>query len=327
MGTRFSAAVCPLCTHEFENPDLFRQHLAVEHELHDDPGTETTLGELPPEPEPVVAPEPELAPVVPAEAPADHTRHGARHDRRAVFGAAGAIAVLLVVGLIALMGSGGDSDDRRDVTAAGASRQVTPTPSPAPPADPQADQARAEQIVPRIEDLPAGWAPLDLARAVASGEATKFGACPTPADSYETATALVAFQGSGSIFSGGSSIFDTEAHAMQEMTEIRSTALPCLATQAAAAIRTQLPRGAKLTSGTFSPLPFPSYGDESIAQSIPFTALTSNTVGSLRLDLVLVRRGRELVGGTIAIPANQFTPTQEQALLAAVAERMSAGRL
>jgi hypothetical protein len=356
MGTRFQTTACPLCSDEFDDPDEFREHLAFMHDLVDDDGAETTLPEAPPEPpapivvgptEPV-APVPFVPPVV--AHPALTEPVALRVDRRVLPGLVAAVVLQLVVALLGLAVVDGDSRDRL-TTAAGstggsaASDSVAPAADPAPGApaaapattappttaapkvDTSGDQARADAFTIRASDLPAGWEELDAGDTSGEEESADAGPeCtaandPTETDALTGENSAFFARDIGAVFGGGM-VLATEKDALRTMDVIRELT-PCFGDQTLWGAEQELPEGVTMTHGSFSPLGYPTYGDETIATSMPVTVSGPGGSVPLRVDVLAIRRDRAIAFLLVMTGADELTPQQERGMLSAIADRMS----
>jgi hypothetical protein len=349
MGIRLATRACPLCDEEFDASDAFRDHLAAEHGLEDDEGTETRLEELPPE----LEPEPELEPLAPATPvpmpPADRDRFedavfavapgagGAHHDlhldRRVLPALVVAIVVQLAAALLALAAVGGDQAEKvtSTATAPPAAGLATATPSPsttaAPLVDTRNDQARADRIALRASDLPVGWVSAAPTGGSGGGAGSaQFDRCtssvPDPITAAQTASTDSAFSNGMSAVFGSSVLVDKDTAALDGMSALRKVQA-CFGDAFEAEIRSGLPRGVTLSRGTFSSLGYPSYGDETITSSMPVTV--SGPGGSIpfRVDILAIRQDRAVVLLFVVSAANGLTPAHERTMLAAIAARMA----
>ena len=79
-----------------------------------------------------------------------------------------------------------------------------------------------------------------------------------------------------------------------------------------------------MTHGPFSSLGYPTYGDETVASSMPVTISGPGGQFPLRVDVLAVRRDRAVSFVLVDRPrANDLTPQQERGMLSAIADRMS----
>jgi hypothetical protein len=359
MGTRFQATACPLCADEFDDPAEFRDHLAFMHDLVDDEGAETTLPEAPPEPPAppspvVVGPQERVEPVpyvAPAVAHASLTEPVAlRLDRRVLPGLVAAVVLQLVVALLGLAVVDGGSPDRVTAAAgsgtaaseddaggdhaeagapasAGGSATPAPPTTAAPKVDTGNDQARADAITVRAGDLPAGWRVFDPGADSGGDAATDGGPeCtaandPTDTDSL-TGEAYSGFVHDISAVIGGAMVLSTEKDAIRTMAVLRELT-QCLGDQMLAGAEAELSEGLSMTHGSFSSLGYPTYGDETIASSMPVTIAGPGGRIPLRADVLAIRRDRAVAFIMVMTGANDFTPQQERGMLSAIADRMS----
>ncbi|MEY2566999.1 MAG: hypothetical protein QOE35_1528 [Actinomycetota bacterium] len=359
MGNPFQATACPLCHDSFEHPEEYRDHLAMIHDLVDDEGTQTKLTETPEpetEPEPAAgpAPAPSAVPVLVTSTPHVSAEPAAaltgsvdlRLDRRVLPGLVIAVAVQLVVALLGLAVVGGDGGAKNVATQSTANERARSTPaasggagaaaSPsstapattAPPAtDTHSDQARADLIAPRTADFPSGWTQVNPAAlgGSASDDTSALDVCTVPDDPTNDPSipsTPVALEHAASFAFGGSMILKNEADALRGMTILRETSR-CLGDAIAKDTASSTPRGVTVTHGTFSSLGFSTYGDETIAMSMPMSFVGPGAAVPVRVDLLAVRRDRAVVFLMAIVGANDFTPAQERTALSSIADRMA----
>ena len=338
----------------FDEPVEYRDHLAFMHDLVDDEGAETTLPEEPepePEPEPasVVVGPTERVEAVPFVGPARLTEPVAlRVDRRVLPGLVAAVVLQLVVALLGLAVVDSGSPDRV-TTAAGASggtetdsdapvaeaapgepaaapATTAPPTTAAPKVDTKGDQARADAYALRASDLPAGFQEFDPDAGGDESASDVGPECtaandPTETDSL-TGETFSAFAKEISVVLGGGMVLSTEKDAIRTMSVIRELT-PCLGDQMLAGAEAELPEGVTMTHGAFSSLGYPTYGDESIASSMPVTISGPGGQVPLRADVLAIRVDRAVHFTVAMTGANEFTPQQERGMLSAIAARMA----
>jgi hypothetical protein len=359
MGNRFQPTACPLCHDGFDDPVEYREHLAFMHDLVDDEGAETTLAEAEPEalpqpapPAPIVAPL-ESVPVGAAwpARPALTDPVAVRVDRRVLPGLVLAIALQLVLALIGLTLVGDDAaseltsasgpneatvsshdgdpapgrESARNAGSAGAT--TAPPTTVAPTVDTRGDQARADAFTLRTSDFPAGWQQLDPSDLGGDEDTGDVGPdCTAPDDPTETdaltGESPTAFAHDTSFAFGGALVLRTERDAIRTMDVIRELT-PCFGEQMLAGAGEGAPSGVSISHGEFSPLGYPTYGDETTATSMPVTFSGPGGRVPLRLDVLAVRRDRAVAFVMVIVGANDFTPQQERSMLSAVADRMA----
>lgn len=337
MGTHLQAAACPLCSDTFDDPADYRDHLAMVHDLVDDDGTETSLAEeREPEPEPEpVSPLPEAPPMTGHVSPATDealTRSvDLEVDRRVVPALVVVVAVQLVLALlgVAVVDGRGPSEAVSAETAAAsgdaaAPAGTVPPTTVAPVADTRNDQARADAAAPRASDFPAGWTQVDASELEGDGGESATENCTVPNDPTEDASlasAESAFAYENSFAFGGSVILENEADAIRGMAILRQL-VDCMGDAIAKDAGSDLD-GVNVTHGAFASLGFPTYGDDSIALSMPMSFVGPGGSVPLRVDLLAIRRDRALVMLVTIVGANDFTPAQERSTLSAIAARMA----
>ena len=357
MGTQFQTTACPLCGDLFDDPAEYRDHLAFMHDLVDDDGAETTLPTEPePEPEsvvsaPVVVGPTERVEPVPFVAPARPALTepvALRVDRRVLPGLVAAVALQLVIALLGLAVVDSGSPDRL-TTAAGASAGATtdsdapgtsaapgapaaapattaPPTTAAPKVDTAGDQARADGFTLRTSDLPAGFAEFDPDEGGDDSSTEGGPDCtaandPTETDSL-TAETFRGFAKDVTVVLGGGLVLSTEKDAIRTMGVIRELT-PCFGDQMLAGGREELPRGVTMTHGAFSSLGYPTYGDETVASSMPVTISGPGGQFPLRVDVLAIRVDRAVHFVLAIASAEEFTPQHERGMLSAVADRMA----
>jgi hypothetical protein len=358
MGTHFQTTACPLCSDRFDDPQEYRDHLAFMHDLVDDEGAETTLDEVPdePEPEPEPAPEVLVLPrvervepvpfVAPVVASASLTGPLDVHvDRRVLPGLVVAVALQLAIAVLGLAvvddgsaqkvdaaastrsaaeANGAATPEQADENPRDATATTVPPTTAAPAIDTSNDKARADSFALRASDVPAGWQPSSTDDADEGGDSGPD--CSVPGDPTETdaltAETDTAFESENSGVFGGAMMLKTDKDALRAMDVLRQIA-PCLGEGVIAGAKESMPAGVNVSHGTFSPLGFPLYGDESVALSMPVTLSGGGMGIPMRVDLLAIRRDRADTFILAVIGANDFTPVQEKAMLSAIADRMS----
>ena len=357
MGTRFQITACPLCADEFDDPAEFKDHLAFMHDLVDDEGAETTLPEEP-EPEPV-PPAPVVVgltepvvpvPFVPPARPALTEPVAVRVDRRVLPGLVAAVVLQLVIALLGLAVVDGDSSPDRLTTAAGSAAGGATTDTSAPAADPvpgapaaapattappttaapkvdtSGDQARADAFTLRASDLPSGFEEFDP-DAGGDEEATEDGPeCaaandPTETESLTGETSSL-FGMDVTVVIGGGMVLSSEKDALRTMDVIRELT-PCFGDQMLFGAEEEFPEGVTMTHGAFSSLGYPTYGDETIASSMPVTISGPGGQFPLRVDVLAIRVDRAIHFTVVIASPDEFTPQQERGMLSAIALRMA----
>ncbi len=179
----------------------------------------------------------------------------------------------------------------------------------------------------RASDLPAGWQEIDPNDTGGDeGSGDEGPECTVPDDPTETdaltGEATTAFAQDMSFAFGGGLVLATEKDAGRTMAVIRQLT-PCFGDQMLAGAEADLPDGVTMTHGAFAPLGYPTYGEESIASSMPVTFSGPGGQIPLRLDVLAVRRDRAIAFVMVITGANDFTPQQERGMLLAIADRMS----
>lgn len=342
MTVKYETAVCPLCHQEFDEPESFRSHLADEHGLVDDEGTETVLPEAPPPLpvldtppgraalEPTTVPPLPSAPAAPSFIPPPPAAPAAvTAPRRSGPPAALAIvlSVQLLLGLLGLaIVDGDDAREDRSAVTVGDSPASPASPPPAAP-DPAADQRRVDAMAPRVSDLPPGWVAEDPNSDDDSGSDEfdrRFEACAANVeDPFDTSTAQkeVAFSHGDDALFGQVGTTRTAEDAIKGMDAI-SAVLPCFGDAFQGAVRSELPRNMTVTVGKFEPINGGNHGDQTVARSMLVTMSGPGGQVGMQFDFLAIRKDRALAM-MFALNVNDgLTVAQERALLGSVASRM-----
>ena len=251
-------------------------------------------------------------------------------DRRVVPGLVVVVAVQLVLALLGVAVVDGGSPRTVSAETAAASGDAAapagtvPPTTVAPVADTRNDQARADAAAPRASDFPAGWRQVDASELEGDGGESATDNCTVPNDPTEDpalASAESAFERENSFAFGGSVILKNEADAIRGMAILRQL-VDCMGDAIAKDAGSEAD-GVQVTHGAFASLGFPTYGDDSIALSMPMSFVGPGGSVPLRVDLLAIRRDRALVMLVTIVGANDFTPAQERSTLTAIAARMA----
>lgn len=341
MSIRYEVAACPLCRAEFEDPEDYRAHLADEHDLVDDEGTETVLPKAAPvlpvletapsaevlEPLPPVTPPP---PPPEAPVPAAPVATIVAKAPLPLAALAIAVAVQLLLGVLGLAVVGRDDDEVARSTVITEPSPTTAAATPTTVADPAADQRRADAIALRPSDLPAGWS-LDSDGAGSDSESEgndefdqEFDEC---ASSIEGAGTDTTAEKEVTLSDGDNSVFgfvglDQTSDAAVKSMDALGAALPCMAQAMTAGIKSELPRGVTVTNGPFTPAAVGKFGDQSDAQTMAITISGPGGKVGMRIDVFAVRKDRAIVFILAAVLNDGLTLAHERTMLASIASRM-----
>ena len=340
MSLRYEVTACPLCRAEFDDPEDYRSHLAGEHDLVDDEGTETVLHEsapalplleAPPELdvlEPMPAPPPPPGPPgMPPPAPV--TVAAVVRKAPAPFAVlAIAVAVQLLLGLVGVAIVGGDDSEEARSTVVVEGQSPTPAAAPvttAPP-DPAADKRRVDAALPHAVDFPAGWVIDEEAGSDTGSEDLdeEFDSCAARVATTEVETTaendITFTKGANVVFTSVGTAHTVQA-AVEGVDAVRA-AMACIGEAVVTGIRSELPRGVTVTAGKFEPTSVARYGDFSDGQSMLVTVTGPGGQIGMRMDVFTMRKDRLMAMVLVATVNDEFTAANERSLLGVIGSRM-----